>query len=137
VKFRANHDWGTNWGSKAFPSGNGVNNGDNIPIATGNTFFVWFNDVSGEYYFGATANSAPYATGVSLIGPAASDWSTDVNLTTNPNNSYLFSKIVTLTEWSKHTSKGRQVLCYNQFANRRISIPEIVVSERLIRGFGP
>lgn len=98
VKFRANHDWGTNWGSKGFPSGIGVNNGDNITLATGNTFYVWFNDVSGEYFFGATANSAPYATGVSLIGPAASDWSTDVPLTTNPNNSYLFSKIVTLTD---------------------------------------
>lgn len=98
VKFRANHDWGTNWGNKTFPSGYGVNNGDNITIATGNSFYVWFNDVSGEYFFGATANSAPYATGVSLIGPGASDWSTDVTLTTNPNNSYLFSKIVTMVD---------------------------------------
>jgi hypothetical protein len=98
VKFRANHDWTTNWGSTTFPSGYGVGGGPNISIATGNSFFVWFNDVTGEYYFGATANAAPYATGVSLIGPAASDWSTDVTLTTNPNNSYLFSKIVTLVD---------------------------------------
>jgi hypothetical protein len=96
LKFRANHGWTTNWGSASFPSGNGVVNGDNINVK-GNTYFVWFNDVSGEYHFGATANSTPYA-GVSLIGPGASDWNTDVNLTKNPNNGFLFSQIVTMND---------------------------------------
>jgi hypothetical protein len=96
VKLRANHLWDTNWGGPTFPSGYGVGNGPNIKVK-GNTYFVWFNDVSGQYHFGTTANSVPY-TGVSLIGPGAADWSTDVNLTKNPSNGFLFSKIVTMND---------------------------------------
>lgn len=49
-KFRANHDWGTNWGSGVFPFGFGVGNGTNIPYLAG-TYHVILNDVTGCYYF--------------------------------------------------------------------------------------
>lgn len=49
-KFRANSDWGINWGATTFPVGIGVGNGPNIPLAAG-TYMVMFNDISGCYYF--------------------------------------------------------------------------------------
>ena len=48
-KFRANADWGTNWGSNTFPVGLGVGNGPNIPFQAG-TYLVMFNDIDGCYY---------------------------------------------------------------------------------------
>ena len=50
VKFRANDDWGTNWGKASFPSDVGVQNGDNIP-ATAGTYQITFNSATGEYSF--------------------------------------------------------------------------------------
>lgn len=50
LKFRANSDWGFNWGAATFPVGLGVNNGSNIPVKAG-TYTVIFNDVDGCYYF--------------------------------------------------------------------------------------
>ncbi|MHB9055430.1 MAG: Ig-like domain-containing protein [Paludibacteraceae bacterium] len=49
-KFRANADWGLNWGSTTFPVGLGVGNGPNIPVTAG-TYTVMFNDIDGCYYF--------------------------------------------------------------------------------------
>ena len=49
-KFRANADWGTNWGANTFPVGLGVGNGPNVPVKAG-TYTVIFNDISGCYYF--------------------------------------------------------------------------------------
>ena len=49
-KFRANADWGINWGANTFPVGLGVGNGPNIPMKAG-TYTVLFNDISGCYYF--------------------------------------------------------------------------------------
>lgn len=42
--------WGSNWGSKDFPYGVGVGNGDNIPVPAG-SYTVTFNDVDGSYAF--------------------------------------------------------------------------------------
>lgn len=50
MKFRANADWGINWGAGEFPVGLGVNNGTNIPFKAG-TYVVIFNDINGCYYF--------------------------------------------------------------------------------------
>ena len=50
VKFGANCDWGTNWGSDTFPYGIGVNNGANIPVTAG-TWVACFNDITGAYTF--------------------------------------------------------------------------------------
>lgn len=42
--------WSVNWGSKDFPSGFGVQNGDNIPVERGK-YIVVFNDITGGYNF--------------------------------------------------------------------------------------
>ena len=98
AKFRANHDWGNNWGATTYPSGFGVGNGPNIPIAVAGTYFVRFNDVSGEYSFMAIGNSTPYAL-IGIIGPAQEGgWSTDTKMIKNPDNPYLWSKILTITQ---------------------------------------
>ena len=54
IKFRANSDWGNNWGAKVNIAdqnyGKGTNNGDNIAIQAG-TYNVFFNDITGEFVF--------------------------------------------------------------------------------------
>ena len=50
LKFRADADWGKNWGAAQFPVGIGTNNGSNIPVKAG-TYTVLFNDIDGTYYF--------------------------------------------------------------------------------------
>ena len=54
IKFRANADWGTNWGTKVNIAdqsfGVGTNGGANINIPTG-TYNVFFNDITGEFVF--------------------------------------------------------------------------------------
>ena len=50
IKFRANQDWGVNWGGgENFPSG--VATGDDIIVSKAGTYDVWFNDVTGRYLF--------------------------------------------------------------------------------------
>ncbi|MBO3698505.1 SusF/SusE family outer membrane protein [Roseivirga sp. E12] len=53
AKFRANDDWGTNWGDTAFPTGTGTQDGANIPIATAGTYLVTFDTSTGAYTFTA------------------------------------------------------------------------------------
>jgi hypothetical protein len=56
MKFRENGNWLVNWGSDAFPTGFGCQNGPNIPVpirlyATEDTYLVTFNCITGEYTF--------------------------------------------------------------------------------------
>lgn len=100
VKFRAANAWDNNWGSTTYPSGFGTSGGPNIPIAVGGTYFVYFNDASGEYFFGPTANAAPY-TNIGIIGsatvaPPGDGWAADINLIRNPANPYKWSKAFAL-----------------------------------------
>jgi hypothetical protein len=86
VKFRMNSDWGTNWGAVDFPSGIGLPNGVNIPVALDNTgmttdYLVTFNCATGAYNFAAT--SGP----ISMIG-AFNNWNGDIPMNrdaVNPN----------------------------------------------------
>lgn len=48
-KFRANHDWTSNWGSSKEFFGIGTNGGSNIPLSVGWSYNIYFNDVTGEY----------------------------------------------------------------------------------------
>ena len=54
IKFRANADWGINWGAKVNIAeqsyGVGTNGGDNIAIQAG-TYNVYLNDITGEFVF--------------------------------------------------------------------------------------
>jgi hypothetical protein len=97
AKFRADNDWANNWGSTTYPSGYGVGGGPNIPVEAG-TYFVRFNDATGEYAFIPTDRSTPY-TSVGIIGDATpGGWDTDTDLVQNAANPFLWSKIVTLVD---------------------------------------
>lgn len=97
AKFRANDDWANNWGSTTYPSGFGIGNGANIPVKAG-TYAVRFNDATGEYQFMPVASATPYTT-VGIIGSATpGGWDNDTDMTKNPSNPFLWSKIFTLTE---------------------------------------
>lgn len=48
MKFRANNDWGVNWGANTAISGDGEQNGPNIPVEAG-FYNIYFNDLDGRY----------------------------------------------------------------------------------------
>ncbi|MBU2951901.1 SusF/SusE family outer membrane protein [Tamlana agarivorans] len=48
LKFRAEDDWASNWGSDTAFSGFGVQDGTNVPVMAG-TYNIWFNDLDGGY----------------------------------------------------------------------------------------
>lgn len=51
-KFRANSNWGTNWGDNGSAENYGTalfNAPNNIPIATAGTYNIWFNDLDANY----------------------------------------------------------------------------------------
>jgi hypothetical protein len=98
VKFRADNGWTNNWGSNTFRSGHGVGGGADIPSQPG-SYFVRFNDATGEYSFMATNRSTPY-TDVGIIGFATTGtnagWDNDINMIRHPQNPYLWSTVITL-----------------------------------------
>jgi hypothetical protein len=97
AKFRADNDWANNWGAATYPAGHGFGNGPNIPVKAG-SYFVRINDATGEYAFMPANRSTPYAK-VGIIGNATSGgWDADTDLTVNPSNPFLWSKVVTLTD---------------------------------------
>ena len=51
AKFRANNDWGTNWGSDTPFSGIGTLGGANIPVNEAGNYDVYFNNLDGRYIF--------------------------------------------------------------------------------------
>lgn len=99
VKFRANDGWTNNWGAAGFPSDFGVQNGPNIAVSAGGSYFVRFNDVTGEYFFGPADRSAPYLT-LGLIGPAtAGGWGgAQTALIRNPTDPFKWSGNIQLTD---------------------------------------
>ncbi len=74
LKFRLNDSWNTNWGGTTFPSGDAVVNGDNIPTTAGYYTVTFVNNTTPKTYNFAQST-------VSIIGDAASGWSTDVPMT--------------------------------------------------------
>lgn len=96
AKFRANNNWSVNWGSGSFPSGNGVQNGPNIPIAGSGYYTISFNDVTGAYNFQLN-NAATYNT-VGLIGNATpGGWDASTPMTKDPADPHRWSITVSLT----------------------------------------
>ncbi len=98
MKFRANHDWGTNWGSPDFPTGVGVNGGDNIPVPYG-TYAVSFNCTTGDYSFTATCGN------ISLIGEF-NGWADDLFLTRNTTNPDMWWGYITVGEADDADTNG-------------------------------
>ncbi len=97
VKFRAENDWADNWGNDTYPSGYGIGGGPNILVKAG-TYFVWFNDASGEYAFMNPNDKMPYGA-IGIIGTATpGGWDTDTDLIQNPSNPYRWSVIINLSE---------------------------------------
>ncbi|MBK9255242.1 MAG: SusF/SusE family outer membrane protein [Saprospiraceae bacterium] len=73
AKFRADNAWTTNWGSRDFPGGTGVQDGPNIPVFAGD-YSITFNSVSGEYYFDVDSD-------ISIIGDATpGGWENDTKM---------------------------------------------------------
>jgi hypothetical protein len=98
LKFRADDDWANNWGATTYPSGYGTGGGPNIAIPTNGTYFVYFNDATGEYLFGPAANKDAFAA-LGIIGSATDGgWDSDTDLTKNPANPFKWSKIITITD---------------------------------------
>jgi 1,4-alpha-glucan branching enzyme len=95
AKFRANDNWSVNWGAGNFPSGNGVQNGPNIPIGASGYYTVSFNDVTGAYNF--QLNNAPVYTTVGLIGNAtASGWDASTPMIMDPADPHRWTLTITL-----------------------------------------
>jgi len=90
MKFRANSDWGTNWGAADFPTGIAVQNGANIPVPYG-TYAVDFNCASGEYTFTATCGN------IGLIGEF-NGWAADYWMARSNDNPDAWSVILTLND---------------------------------------
>ncbi len=88
MKFRANHDWGTNWGSADFPSGTAVQDGDNIPVPYG-TYTVSFNCSTGEYAFFATCGD------ISFIGEMTG-WVDDIMMSRDATNPDMFTGMISV-----------------------------------------
>jgi SusE outer membrane protein/Outer membrane protein SusF_SusE len=101
IKFRAENDWGTNWGSNTYPSGYSVGNGANIPIAAGGDYYIVFNDATGVYHIGSLGNAGSYSA-IGVIGSATTGtnegWNADLDMIQNPAEPYKWSKIFTLYE---------------------------------------
>lgn len=89
LKFRANSDWGVNWGAADFPSGTGVQDGDNIPVPPGN-YYVTFNCETGAYNFQTTCGT------IGLIGEF-NGWAGDYSMYRDPVNIDLWTTTITLT----------------------------------------
>jgi hypothetical protein len=76
ARFRGNNDWAINWGSADFPTGTGVQDGEEIPIGAG-LYKVTFNTESGEYSF----LPVTYYTTIGLIGDATpGGWDADTDM---------------------------------------------------------
>ena len=74
VKFRKDNAWTDNWGGTTFPSGDAIYNAPtDIPLTTG-FYNITFDLDELTYDFEPTP--------ITMIGPAVSDWNTDVAMTT-------------------------------------------------------
>jgi hypothetical protein len=97
AKFRAENAWTTNWGGSTAPSGVGVQDGGNIPVAAG-TYTVVFNDATGEYFIAANNRGTAFDK-VGIIGNATpGGWDNDTDLIKNPANPLIWSKIIVLSD---------------------------------------
>jgi hypothetical protein len=92
-KFRANNDWAVNWGSSDWPTGIGVQDGDNIPAVAG-LYQVSLNTATGEYSFLPIV----YYTTIGVIGDATpGGWVDDTDMEVDANDPAKWSLRIELT----------------------------------------
>lgn len=95
AKFRANDDWARNWGAMDFPSGVGVQNGPDIPIAQAGKYKVTLDTLTGAYNFEEVIE---FGT-IGIIGTATpGGWDNDTDLTKSSSNPDLWQATLTLTD---------------------------------------
>ncbi|MBP6978390.1 MAG: hypothetical protein KBB71_08765, partial [Lentimicrobiaceae bacterium] len=88
MKFRANADWGVNWGATDFPSGTGTQGGPDIPVPPGN-YYVTFDCSTGVYNFTTTCGT------IGMIGEF-NGWAADYPMYRDPDNLSLWTTTITL-----------------------------------------
>jgi len=92
-KFRAEDDWAVNWGSADFPTGTGVQDGDNIPVWAGD-YFITFNSATGEYDFDVDSP-------IGIIGDATpGGWDNDTDMYKSQDSEHGFFIEVALGQGS-------------------------------------
>ena len=95
VKFRQDDAWDLNWGAVDFPTGIGLLNGANIPIAVAGKYNVTFNKATGAYTFEEVVE---YAT-IGIIGSATpGGWDTETPLVKDNGNPALWKINLVLTD---------------------------------------
>lgn len=95
AKFRKDDDWAVNWGSADFPTGIGVQEGENIPVSPAARYRVTLDTMSGEYSF---ASEITYGS-IGIIGDATpGGWDNDTDMNKDPNNGELWTAQITLTD---------------------------------------
>lgn len=95
AKFRKDDDWAVNWGSADFPSGIGVQDGDNIPVDAASPYFITLDTMSGEYNF---ESMLTYET-IGIIGDATpGGWDEDTDLTKDANDPNVWTTTITLID---------------------------------------
>jgi hypothetical protein len=95
AKFRANDAWDINWGAPDFPTGIGVLNGANIPIADAGKYLVNFDTSTGAYSFEEVIE---FAT-IGLIGSATpGGWDTETDLLKDSGDPNLWKANITLVD---------------------------------------
>ncbi|MBT8189922.1 MAG: SusF/SusE family outer membrane protein [Bacteroidia bacterium] len=93
AKFRKDDDWAVNWGSPDFPTGIGVQDGDNILVDKAGEYFVMLDTMTGAYSF---EENITYET-IGIIGDATEGgWDTDTDLDQDANDANLWSATVLL-----------------------------------------
>jgi hypothetical protein len=83
LKFRANHDWGVNWGGPDFPTGVAERDGPNIPVTAGE-YNIYFSSFTGQYAF---VKLQVFST-VGIVGTASpsGSWDIDTPMNKDPND---------------------------------------------------
>ena len=79
VKFRKDNSWTINWGSNAYPSGAGTQDGANIPITIDGNYSVSFDRLSGYYNFFPLLDTENFDTKILKVypNPTAYIWNFD------------------------------------------------------------
>ena len=78
VKFRKDNLWTTNWGSGSFPTGTGIQNGDNIPVTAGN-YTITFDKTTGNYNFQNSLSVADFTNNRIQLYPNPSNAKWNLN----------------------------------------------------------